>query len=378
MRSIDIYGANYAGHSAHERAASRGILLRGDDILLSRETAVGQWMIPGGGVEAGETPEACCVREMAEETGVLVRPERCFLTLNEHYEDWKYVTHYFACAETGTAERRPTERERAVGAEPAWIPLKDALAIFSRHADWAATDEERRGIYLREYRALTEWIRQSGGDRGSLPAFDNHDSRIRYWELLLEGDITGLAEQPLPAGYHYGRYCPGDRDAWIAIERSAKEFDTCEEGLAAWERYFGGHDGELAERMCFVVNERGEKVATASAWRDVTGRDTSGAGWLHWVAVRREDQGRGLSKPLITHVLGIMRDLGQTRAKIPTQTTTWLAVRVYLDLGFRPIPANAVHSRMGWQIVRRLTDHPALAGFEPAADADVLAEGENV
>jgi hypothetical protein len=33
--------------------------------------------------------------------------------------------------------------------------VEEALAIFSRHADCADTDEERRGIYLREYAALS-------------------------------------------------------------------------------------------------------------------------------------------------------------------------------------------------------------------------------
>lgn len=206
----------------------------------------------------------------------------------------------------------------------------------------------------------------------SLPILDNHDPRIRYYELMLEGDITAVPEYPLPAGYRFALYQPGDRDTWIAIEQSAREFDDYAEGIDAWRRYYEGKEAELLTRMCFIENERGEKVATATAFYDIYGRDTSGAGWLHWVAVRREDQGKGLSKPLITHVLAIMRALGQTRAKIPTQTTTWLACKVYLDLGFRPIPKNLINSRDGWRIIRRLTDHPALQDLPPAADEDVL------
>jgi len=124
--------------------------------------------------------------------------------------------------------------------------------------------------------------------------------------------------------------------------------------------------------MVFVVNEHGEKVATATAFYDIRGIDQSGDGWLHWVAVRREDQGKGLSKPLISHVIQIMKRLGYSFAKIPTQTTTWLAVKVYLDLGFRPIEKNLVNSRDGWRIVKRLTYHPALAELEPANDEEVL------
>ena len=206
----------------------------------------------------------------------------------------------------------------------------------------------------------------------SLPILDNHDFRIRYYELLLEADIGDIPERPLPAGYSYAFYQDGDRDAWIDIEKSAREFSTVEEGERAWGRYYAGREEELKSRMVFVVNAAGEKVATATAFYDITGRDTSGSGWLHWVAVRREEQGKGLSKPLITHVLSIMRKMGQTHAKIPTQTTTWVACKVYLDLGFRPIPQNLINSRDGWRIIRRLTEHPALVTLDPASDDEIL------
>ena len=206
----------------------------------------------------------------------------------------------------------------------------------------------------------------------ALPQLDNHDFRIRYYELMLRGDITDTPEIPLPVGYHYELYRPGDRDAWIAIEKSAKEFGTYEQGLDAWKRYYEGRDDELGNRMVFVVNEVGDKVATATAFYDIRGIDQSADGWLHWVAVRKEDQGKGLSKPLISHVIQIMKALSQTHCKIPTQTTTWVAVKVYLDLGFRPIEKNLVNSRDGWRIIKRLTDHPALAMLDAASDEEVL------
>ncbi len=205
--------------------------------------------------------------------------------------------------------------------------------------------------------------------------FDNHDSRIRYYELLLERkDLADIPEYRLPEGFHFVFYKSGDRDAWIDIEKSAKEFDSYEQGLASWTRYYEGKDGELVNRMVFVENENGEKVATASAFYDVYGRDKSGAGWLHWVAVRREYQGRGLSKPLIAYVLNVMKSLGYIHAKIPTQTTTWLACKIYLDFGFVPVPENAVSSRDGWRIVRTLTGHEALTAFDCVEVEDLLNE----
>ena len=206
----------------------------------------------------------------------------------------------------------------------------------------------------------------------ALPILDNHDARIKYYELMLRGEITVMEEIPLPAGYHYEMYREGDRDAWIAIEMSAKELVSYERGLDAWKRCYEEHTDELQARLVFVVNEAGEKVGTATAYYDIRGIDQSGDAWLHWVAVKREHQGRGLSKPMISHAIQIMKELGYTHAKIPTQTTTWLAVKVYLDLGFRPIEQNYVRCRDGWRIVKRLTNHLALSELTPAADEEVL------
>ena len=207
--------------------------------------------------------------------------------------------------------------------------------------------------------------------------FDNNDRRIRHFELMLCRSLDDLPVLPLPAGYRFVRYAPGDRDAWIRIEESAREFDSFEEGEAAWARYYGDREDELPGRMLFVESDSGEKVATATAMYDVFGRDTSGSAWLHWVSVRRDRQGLGLSKPLICEAFRVMKSLGYTRVVIPTQTNTWLAVKVYLDLGCRPIPENAVHSETGWRIARTLTEHPALASFPPVGLGDILAEERN-
>ena len=53
---------------------------------------------------------------------------------------------------------RLTEAEIRRGVTPQWIPLQEALHIFSRHQEYAETDEEKRGAFLREYMALTEYM----------------------------------------------------------------------------------------------------------------------------------------------------------------------------------------------------------------------------
>ena len=67
-----------------------------------------------------------------------------------------------------------------------------------------------------------------------------------------------------------------------------------------------------------------------------------------------------------------LKELGYTRIKIPTQTTSWLACKIYLDFGFLPEPQNALQSLGGWRIIKRLTDHPSLSRFRAAEDWEVL------
>lgn len=205
--------------------------------------------------------------------------------------------------------------------------------------------------------------------------FDNHDQRIRYYSLVLERGLDGLPEYSLPVGYSFAFYQPGDKDAWIRIEKSAKEFSSYRQGLEAWGRYYGTREGELPGRMVFIKNAEGEKVATATAFYDIFGDSGPDTGWLHWVAVCRGYQGKGLSKPLVSYVLGLMQGFGCTRAMIPTQTSTWLACKVYLDLGFLPESKNAAGSRAGWEIVKALSGHPALEAFGTATLDKILADG---
>ena len=154
MKKKDIIGENYCGHWEHTRTACRGIIIQDGQILLSYETKTDQWMLPGGGLEDDEDEQSCCIREVAEETGILIQPSECQMEIDEYYESWKWVNRYFFCTVIGQTETKLTDREKEVGMELRWLPLKEIIDIFSEHASYVDTDEMRRGMYLREYTAL--------------------------------------------------------------------------------------------------------------------------------------------------------------------------------------------------------------------------------
>ena len=50
-----------------------------------------------------------------------------------------------------------------------------------------------------------------------------------------------------------------------------------------------------------------------------------------------------------------MKKLGYTSVKIHTQTNTWLACKVYFDLGFRPEADSLSKTKAGWKMIEMLT-----------------------
>ena len=158
MKKLQLKNDDYLGYVKNLRQACRGIIVKDGKVLLGYEEKNNKYIIPGGGVEEGETYEQCCERELLEETGMQVRPKEEYLEIEELFLDWQHINHYFVCElikDTGSLHL--TEGEKNAGVTFKWLPMEEALDIFGRYEDFHKTNIADYGLYRREYLALKEY-----------------------------------------------------------------------------------------------------------------------------------------------------------------------------------------------------------------------------
>lgn len=99
------------------------------------------------GKEIGETYRNCVIREVEEETGYLFVPSKCVLEIDEYYENVRYTSKYFVGTITGKKEIHLTEEEIKGGLIAKWVPVLEALDIFSKHSEIKDFEEKEGYIY---------------------------------------------------------------------------------------------------------------------------------------------------------------------------------------------------------------------------------------
>lgn len=150
---------------------------------------------------------------------------------------------------------------------------------------------------------------------------------------LIRPDLGSLPEAPLPKGYSWRWFRPGDAAHWLHIHHDADPFNDISVDL--FTRQFGVDFARLASRQLFVEDAIGRVVGTCTAWPEAAST-REGCGRVFWLAVLREFQGRGLGKALLTATCSRLRDQGCTQACVGTSTGRLPAVNLYLQFGFQP------------------------------------------
>ncbi|MCK7490737.1 MAG: GNAT family N-acetyltransferase [Comamonadaceae bacterium] len=159
----------------------------------------------------------------------------------------------------------------------------------------------------------------------------------------------------MPDGYRLRTFARATRLPGRGWNAPPGEFSQRGAALEHFAAEFGPHVAEMTERCLLLESDRDGIVGTTTAWRDPGFRGVD-HGRIHWVAVTPAHQGRGLGRLLVTRALVVLRRW-HVRAYLTTQTSSWIAIHLYLGLGFVPYLA-APEQAAGWDLLRREAPHP--------------------
>ncbi len=126
--NLDLNGKIYY------REAVRGIVIENSKILLIHSKINGDYKLPGGGIEEGETPKEALIREVQEEAGVIVKVEEEVLRVMEYDEGqfddcdiFKMLSIYYKCKSIKETEQNLDSYELEIGFTPEWVDINKAI-----------------------------------------------------------------------------------------------------------------------------------------------------------------------------------------------------------------------------------------------------------
>lgn len=136
-----------------EKNTVRAIICR-NGLYAMQQSGIGEYKIPGGGVESGESHLETIKREVLEETGLIVI-EASIKEIGEILETRqdifdpkiKYVCHsyfYYCDVEDRQEDTHMTQSEIEKGFHPVWVTLEE---IISRNAK-LGKDGERDTVFI--------------------------------------------------------------------------------------------------------------------------------------------------------------------------------------------------------------------------------------
>jgi 8-oxo-dGTP pyrophosphatase MutT (NUDIX family) len=153
-------GVNLHGKTI-QRTAVRGVIQRGQNLLMIYSSNVGDYKFPGGGVDEGESHTQALRREVSEECGATVTRigEEIGVVIEYNFAEeaefdtFKMTSHYYPCdVEDGFGSQNLIGYERDLGFQPIWISISDALRQNKTLPHSAHPPEWlRREIFVLEY-----------------------------------------------------------------------------------------------------------------------------------------------------------------------------------------------------------------------------------
>ncbi len=106
---------------------ARVILVKNNKVALIKRVKEGQvyYVVPGGGVEGGETLEECIIREAQEELGLWIKVNECLFEIEDNGTHQYFFSGTIIGGEFGTGKGEEyTQQNKNKGTyEPVWFDV---------------------------------------------------------------------------------------------------------------------------------------------------------------------------------------------------------------------------------------------------------------
>ena len=118
--TVDRYPRRIRSAKIPEYQIAVGVVCKNSRMLITRRKPEGLlgglWEFPGGKVKKGETAEAACIREIAEETGLKIRVDSHLTRVRHAYTHFKIAMDVFICRyESGNVALNGPDDHRWIG-----------------------------------------------------------------------------------------------------------------------------------------------------------------------------------------------------------------------------------------------------------------------
>lgn len=167
------------------------------------------------------------------------------------------------------------------------------------------------------------------------------DKSIEFHSIIMRHPNNRVPVLPeIPQGYSIRFYEKGYEQDWADIQVAVLEFPNREEALKCYD-YYWQYTNELKKRQLFIINdETGRPVATANAWwTEVNGQK---AGVVFGLSCLPEYQSRGLGRIAAAYMMDCFyRLMPGVPVWLDTQTWSYRAIGIYMDMGFVPMKTAA-------------------------------------
>lgn len=127
--------------------------LKRDQVLLVKRRDIPVWVLPGGGIDPGETAELAAIREAQEETGyevVILRKVAEYLPVNKMTK----LTHVYECQIAGGSAQPNNEVSKI-----SFFPIKELPKLLSPpYERWIEEAHDNRPFFKKKIEGVSYWI----------------------------------------------------------------------------------------------------------------------------------------------------------------------------------------------------------------------------